>query len=172
MLVVGLRGSKGPAGDLGGTGCNDIEYQSNMSLWAMMASPLIATNDLRNMNAETKRILLNDEVIDVDQDALGKQAELKIKNEVWNVLVKPLSKGDYAIAILNLSNASQTATINFSELDLDGKYEIRDLWQHKNLGKAKEWKGNVLSHETKLFKLTNRDIVNSVKILPVKKQNK
>ncbi|MGN6533562.1 MAG: glycoside hydrolase family 27 protein, partial [Ginsengibacter sp.] len=153
MLVVGLRGSKGPAGDLGGIGCNGIEYQSNMSLWCMMASPLIATNDVRNMNSETQRILLNPEAIAVDQDPLGKQGELKIKNDVWNVLVKPLSNGDYAVAILNLSNALQTATINFSDLGLDGNYEIRDLWQHKNLGTAKSWKGNVLSHETKLFRL-------------------
>ncbi|MGN6165916.1 MAG: glycoside hydrolase family 27 protein, partial [Flavisolibacter sp.] len=57
MLIVGLRGNKGPAGDLGGTGCNDTEYQSNMSLWSMMASPLIATNDLRNMSEATKNIL-------------------------------------------------------------------------------------------------------------------
>jgi alpha-galactosidase len=156
MLVVGLRGSKGPAGDLGGTGCNDIEYQTNMSLWAMMASPLIATNDVRNMNSETQRILLNDEVIAVDQDTLGKQAVLKIKNDVWNILVKPLSNGDYAIAILNRSNASQTTTINFSDLGLGGKYEIRDLWQHKNLGNSKDWKGNVLSHETKLLRLKKK----------------
>jgi alpha-galactosidase len=151
--VVGLRGSKGPAGDLGGTGCNDIEYQSNMTLWCIMASPLIATNDVRNMNGETKRILLNDEAIAIDQDRLGKQGVLKIKNDVWNVLVKPLSNGDYAVGILNLSNAPQTASIKFDDLGLHGKYEITDLWQHKNLGKATSWKGNVLSHETKLFRL-------------------
>lgn len=153
MLIVGLRGSKGPAGYLGGTGCNDIEYQSNMSLWSMMASPLIATNDVRNMNDETKRILLNDEVIAISQDALGKQGALKIKNDVWNVLAKPLSNGDYAIAILNISNVPQSSAINFNDLGLEGKYEIRDLWLHKNIGKGKKWKGNVASHETKLFRL-------------------
>ncbi|HET7118283.1 MAG TPA: glycoside hydrolase family 27 protein [Hanamia sp.] len=154
MLIVGLRGSKGPAGDLGGTGCNDIEYQSNMSLWCIMASPLIATNDVRNMNDETKKILLNDEAIAIDQDALGKQGARKIDNEVWNVFVKPLADGDVAIAILNRSDATQTSTINFSDLGLEGKYEIRDLWQHKVIGKKeKGWKGNVLSHETKLFRL-------------------
>lgn len=153
MLIVGLRGSKGPAGDEGGSGCNDIEYQSNMSLWCMMASPLIATNDVRNMNAETKRILLNDEAIAIDQDPLGKQAELKIKNDVWNVLVKPLSDGDVAVSILNRSNTSQSTSIDFSDLGLDGKYEVRDLWQHKNLGKEKKWKGTLASHETKLLRL-------------------
>ncbi|MEO9022136.1 MAG: glycoside hydrolase family 27 protein [Ginsengibacter sp.] len=154
MLIVGLRGSKGPAGDLGGNGCNDIEYQSNMSLWCIMASPLIATNDVRNMNDETNRILLNEEAIAIDQDALGKQGERKIKNDLWNVFVKPLSNGEVAIAILNRSDATQAAAINFNDLGLDGKYEIRDLWQHKVIGKKeKSWKGNVVSHETKLFRL-------------------
>ncbi|MEO6838763.1 MAG: glycoside hydrolase family 27 protein [Ginsengibacter sp.] len=154
MLIVGLRGSKGPAGDLGGTGCNDIEYQSNMSLWCIMASPLIATNDVRSMNEEAKGILLNDEAIAIDQDALGKQGERKINNSVWNVFLKPLANGDVAIAILNRSDAPQKADINFIDLGLSDKYEIRDLWQHKVIGKKeKRGKGNVLSHETKLFRL-------------------
>lgn len=154
MLIVGLRGSKGPAKDLGGTGCNDIEYQSNMSLWCIMASPLIPTNDVRNMSDETKRILLNEEAIAIDQDVLGKQGELKIKDEVWNVFVKPLSDGGYAISILNRSDATKTSIINFNDLGLEGKYEIRDLWKHKVIGKKdKGWEGNVLSHETKFFRL-------------------
>ena len=154
MLIVGLRGSKGPAKKLGGTGCNVIEYQSNISLWCIMASPLIATNDVRNMNDETKRILLNEEAIAVDQDSLGEQGERKINNDVWNVFIKPLANGDVAIAILNRSDAPQIASINFSDLGLDGKYEVRDLWQHKIIGKKeKDWKGNVLSHETKVFRL-------------------
>ena len=155
MLIVGLRGSKGPAGDLGGTGCNDIEYQSNMSLWCMMASPLVATNDVRNMNTEANRILLNDEMIAIDQDALGKQADKKTANDSWEVFGKPLSNGDYAVAVLNRSGAAQTTNINFSDLGLEGKYEIRDVWQHKIIGKGKSWKGAVQSHETKVFRLKN-----------------
>jgi len=155
MLIVGLRGSKGPAGDLGGTGCNDIEYQSNMSLWCMMASPLVATNDVRNMNTEANRILLNDEMIAIDQDALGKQADKKTANDSWEIFEKPLFNGDYAVAVLNRSAAAQTTNINFSELGLDGKYEIRDVWEHKIIGKGKSWKGAVQSHETKVFRLKN-----------------
>ena len=153
MLIVGLRGNKGPAGDLGGTGCNDTEYQSNMSLWSIMASPLIATNDIRNMNSQTKKILLNSEVIAIDQDQMGIQGEKKISDSVWNIFVKPLSNGDYAIAILNRSSKPQTAAINFSHLGLEGTYEIRDVWQHEIIGKSKNFKGKVLSHETKLFRL-------------------
>ncbi|WP_242921193.1 glycoside hydrolase family 27 protein [Pontibacter liquoris] len=153
MLVVGLYGRKGPSGDLGGIGMNDIEYQSQMSLWSMMAAPLVATNDVRYMNAETSRILLNKEVIAVNQDALGKQAERKINNATWTVLVKPLQNDEYAIAILNRGETARNYTIGFSELGLDGKYEVRDLWAHKVLGKSQSWKGKVQSHETKVFRL-------------------
>ncbi len=55
MLVVGLYGAKGPSADLGGIGCSDIEYQSQMSLWCIMAAPLIATNNIRAMNEATKK---------------------------------------------------------------------------------------------------------------------
>ena len=153
MLIVGLRGNKGPAGELGGTGCNDAEYQSNMSLWSIMASPLIATNDIRNMNSETKKIPLNAEVIAIDQDQLGIQGEKKISDSVWNVFVKPLSNGDYAIAILNRSARTQKLAINFGDLGLEGKYQIRDVWKHEIIGQSTNFKGKVSSHETKLFRL-------------------
>jgi alpha-galactosidase len=153
MLVVGLYGKKGPSGDLGGVGCTDTEYQSQMSLWSIMNSPLAATNDVRKMNAETKRILLNNEVIAINQDVLGKQAVCKIKNDTWSIFVKPLANGDFAIAILNRSEKTQNSKINFAELGLNENFEIRDLWQHKVIGKGKKWNGKVQAHETKLFRL-------------------
>ncbi|MBS1491759.1 MAG: glycoside hydrolase family 27 protein [Bacteroidetes bacterium] len=151
MLVVGLYGNKGPSGDLGGTGCTDTEYQSQMSLWSMMAAPLIATNDVRNMNEETKKILLNDEVIAINQDALGKQAELKIKNETIYVLVKPLLQGSYAVAILNRSQILQNTTIDFAALGFAGKIELRDVWTKQQQKINGKWSGSIRPHETKLF---------------------
>ena len=156
MLVVGLYGKKGPSGDLGGIGCTDTEYQSQMSLWSMLCSPLAATNDVRQMNEATKRILLNKEVIAINQDPLGKQAERKRNDSTWNVFVKSLANGDIAVAILNRSETAQTVDLSFKSLGLDGKFIVRDLWQHKILGKKKAWKGGVQSHETKLFRLTKR----------------
>lgn len=153
MLIVGLYGKKGPSGDLGGIGCTDIEYQTQMSIWCMMNSVLAATNDLRNMNEATKRILLNEEIIAINQDALGKQAERKIANETWNIFLKPLQNGDYAVAILNRSNTSQTIDLNFNDLGLTDSYEIKDLWQHKTLGKKSNWKGMVQNHETIVLRL-------------------
>jgi alpha-galactosidase len=118
-----------------------------------MSSPLAATNDVRKMNAETKRILLNDAVIAINQDALGRQAVCKIKNELWSVFVKPLANGDFAVAILNRSETTQNSKISFAELGLDESYEIKDLWEHKVIGKGKKWNGKVMPHETKLFRL-------------------
>lgn len=154
MLVAGLYGKKGPSSYKGGNGCTQAEYQSQFSLWAMMSSPLYASCDIRTMDEATKNILLNEEVIAINQDELGKQAERKIKNEGWDILVKPLANGDYAVAVLNKADTEQTTTVNFSELGLTGKYMVKDLWQHKQVTKGKSWKGKVATHETKLFRLS------------------
>jgi alpha-galactosidase len=156
MLVVGLYGAKGPSGDLGGVGCNDIEYQSQMSLWSMMAAPLIATNNLKEMNEATKRILMNEEVIAINQDKLGKQATRKVNNDTWEIFVKPLNNNEAAIAILNKTETVQSTQVNFKDLGLTENYEIRDLWEHKAIGKGKNWKGSIQSHETKMFRLVKR----------------
>ena len=153
MLIAGLYGKKGPSGDGGGTGCTDVEYQTQFSLLAMMNSPLYATNDLRRMNEATRKILLNEEIIELNQDALGKQAVRKIHNDSINVFVKPLANGDVALAILNRSDAAQTFSINFSALGLPDKYELRDLWLHKKTGSGTQWKGSIAPHETKVFRL-------------------
>ncbi len=154
MLVVGLYGKKGPSGDLGGIGCTDTEYQSQMSLWCMMSSPLAATNDVRNMNTVTKNILLNAAAIAINQDVLGKQAERVVHNDTMDVFVKPLANGDFAVAVLNRSSVTQTFDINFSSLGLPGIYSIDDLWvNEKKIKNGKKWKGSVVSHETKLFRL-------------------
>ena len=153
MLIVGLYGKKGPSGNLGGIGCSDVEYQSQMSLWSIMGSPLFASNDIRNMNAETKRILLNQEIIAINQDLLGKQGVMKTNNDTWTVVLKPLANGEHALAILNRSGKVQDANIDLVSLGLNGSYQIRDLWEHKTAAGSKKWKGKVGSHETKMLRL-------------------
>lgn len=153
MLVVGLYGKKGPSGDLGGVGCTDVEYQTQMSMWCMMSSPLAATNDLRSMNEATKNILLNKEIIAINQDALGAQAERKIHTDNWDVFVRPLSTGEYAVAILNRSNTKATYSLNFAELGLAYSYQLYDVWQHEVIGKGKSWTGEVQAHETKVLRM-------------------
>ncbi len=153
MLVIGLYGRSGPSSAGGGTGMSDVEYQSNMSLWSIMAAPLIATNDIRTMDAATRRILMNEEVIAIDQDRLGVQGVRKIKSNIWNVFLKPLSNGDHAVAILNRGDADAEFGIDWAELGLEGSYTARDLWNKVETTPAKRWAGKVKRHETILLRL-------------------
>jgi alpha-galactosidase len=153
MLIVGLYGNPGPTSLKGGVGCNDIEYQSQMSLWSMMASPLAASNDLRKMNAETKRILMNPDIIAINQDILGKQAVRKIHSEKIDVLTKELSNGDIAVAILNRSDANMNYTLNLIDVGLKGNYDVRDIWMGKDLGSLSQINKNIKAHETLVYRL-------------------
>ncbi|MEJ6001146.1 glycoside hydrolase family 27 protein [Paucibacter soli] len=153
MLVVGLRGHAGPAALLGGAGASDIEYQSQFALWAMMHSPLYASNDLRRMSAATLRILGNTEVIALNQDPLGKAAVRVIHAPPWDVLVKPLANGDTAVAILNRADQAAAYSLPFEALGIQGAVPVRDLHAHKDLGRMAQWRGTLAGHETKLLRL-------------------
>lgn len=152
MLVVGLNGKGGPSSDLGGVGCTYTEYQTQMSLWCMFSSPLALSNDLRNLTDEDKCIILNKEIIAINQDPLGKAAERKVNTSDHQVYVRELSGGRHAVALLNTADNPLKLTIDFKSLGLDGKYCLKDAWQHKNLSsKASKWTGTVDAHETKVW---------------------
>ena len=133
MLVVGLNGTGGPSSDLGGVGCTQTEYQTQMSMWCMMASPLAMTNDLRKVSEDDRRILLNPEIIAINQDVLGKAAERKVMNDNYQIFVRPLADGSHAVALLNTSEKPLTLTADFASLGFAGKYTVRDVWQHKDV---------------------------------------
>ena len=155
MLVVGLYGKKGaPSTDLGGTGCTDTEYQSQMSLWCLMAAPLMITCDVRNMNEATKRILTNKDIIAIDQDPLGIQAERKLKTDLLQIFVKPLSNGDAALGILNTSDQEQTTEVNPKTLGIFNKRKAKDLWSGQTMKTGKRIKVKMAAHETKVFRLS------------------
>ena len=152
MLVVGLNGTGGPSSDLGGVGCTQTEYQTQMSMWCMMASPLAMTNDLRKVSEDDRRILLNPEIIAINQDVLGKAAERKVMNDNYQIFVRPLADGSHAVALLNTSEKPLTLTADFASLGFAGKYTVRDVWQHKDVAhNASKWKGRVMPHETRVF---------------------
>ena len=155
MLVVGLYGKKGaPSSDLGGVGCTDTEYQTQMSLWCMMASPLMITCDVRNMNEATRRILTNKDIIAIDQDLLGVQAKRKLKTDIWQVFVKPLANGDLALAILNTADNEQTADLDLASLGIVNVKTGKDLWSKQTLKLGKRLKVKVAPHETKVYRLS------------------
>ncbi len=153
MLVVGLYGRKGPSGSLGGVGCSNVEYQSQMSLWCLMASPLMISCDIRNMNLATRNILLNKDIIAINQDPLAVQASRKLNDNTWQVFVKPLSNGNVALGILNISDANQTANINLQKLGIYHKTSAFDVWSKNTFSIDNVIKINVSSHETKVFVL-------------------
>ena len=125
--------------EVGNGGMSATEYKTHMSLWCMLAAPLIAGNDIRTMSAETRDILTNREVIAVDQDVLGRQGtRLFARNgvEVWG---KPLNGGGLALALFDRGEAQATASFSWADAGLPGKpSSVRDLWRHSNVTPADE----------------------------------
>ncbi len=118
---------------------NDTEDQAHFSMWAIMAAPLIAGNDVRSMKASTKTILTNAEVIAVDQDPLGIQGRVVASPgtnlQVW---AKKLSGTDsYAVALFNRGTSAASITAPWSAVGLPaGAATVRNLWTHMDLGSS------------------------------------
>lgn len=132
--------------EVGNGGMNKEEYMPHFSMWCMLATPLMAGNDLRKMDADTKEILTNKEVIAVNQDKLGEQARRFMdmgEKEIW---AKPLANGELAVCFLNRTETVwkldydwHKQTIYFAdEVNIHKKeYKIRDLWKHQDIGTTK-----------------------------------
>lgn len=143
--------------EVGNGGMTDTEYRAHFSLWAIMAAPLIAGNDLSSMSKETKEILLNKEVIAVDQDKLGIAASRVIKKGDLEVWARPLTGGRRAVALLNRSKTTQKISVDWETLHYPAslKAGVRDLWQHKSLGVARgNFSAEVPSHGVVMVTLT------------------
>jgi len=143
-LQVGLGSYAGPGHwndpdmlEVGNGGMTDTEYRSHFSLWAILAAPLISGNDLREMRPEIHDILTNKEVIAVNQDPLGRQGERVWKNGDLEVWAKQLKDGSRAVLLLNRSSVQQEISAKWEDIGYPGQLgaAIRDLWQHKELGK-------------------------------------
>ncbi|MBE0660694.1 MAG: alpha-galactosidase [Bryobacteraceae bacterium] len=109
------------------------EQYSYMSLWSMMASPLFFSGDMGRLDEFTLNVLCNAEVIDVNQDPLGKQARVIRKNDDELVMVKPLEDGSVAVGLFNLSEQPRRVSASFADLGLKGQRGVRDLWRQQDL---------------------------------------
>ena len=125
--------------EVGNGGMTRNEYRAHFSLWAMMAAPLIAGNDVRLMMDSTTRdplgtreILLNKEVIAVDQDSLGVQGTIiQASPSELQVWVKPLKDGSRAVLLFNRASVATTISADWSRVGIVGKtVRVRDLWAH------------------------------------------
>ncbi|MGC9984611.1 MAG: glycoside hydrolase family 27 protein [Polyangia bacterium] len=142
--------------EVGNGGMTDAEYQSHFSLWAIMAAPLIAGNDIRSMTASTANILTNADVIAVDQDPLGIQGKPISTSTTLEVWSKKLS-GDqtYAVVLFNRTTASAAITVTWASLGMTStSATVRDLWSHTDLGStATQYTATVPSHGVTMLKV-------------------
>jgi alpha-galactosidase len=156
-LQVGLASYAGPGHwndpdmlEVGNGGMTDSEYRAHFSLWSMLAAPLIAGNDLREMRPAIRDILTNKEVIAVDQDPLGREGERVWKSGDLEVWAKQLADGSRAVILLNRGSAEQEISVNWEDLGYPGHIAatVRDLWQHKEVGKVTgRFSAPVASHD-------------------------
>jgi alpha-galactosidase len=122
--------------EVGNSGMTATEFKSHFSLWCLLASPLMAGNDIRNMKPDIKEILTNKEVIALNQDTLGAQGS-KIRDdgdfEVWS---KPLRDGSKGIILFNRSSQKTEIKVSWDELGFakNKTAMVRDLWLHRDLG--------------------------------------
>jgi alpha-galactosidase len=153
MLIVGLHGG----GAIQGGGCTDLEYRTHFSMWSMLASPLIAGNDVRNMSAYTLETLTNSEVIALNQDALGIQAAKVRDDGDYEIFAKELQDGSWGIALLNRSSSAHTMTVNWQQ-DLQVPWNgatVRNLWEHLDKGTfLTGYSADVQSHEAVLLRVS------------------
>jgi alpha-galactosidase len=120
--------------EIGNGGMNDDEYKTHMSLWSILAAPLLAGNDLRNMSPATLEILTNREIIAVNQDKDGKQGRRIAKSGDQEVWARTLFGGGQAIGLFNRGGAPAKITVKWSDLGLkSAPTHGRDLWIHSDL---------------------------------------
>lgn len=131
------------------------EQYTYMSLWAILASPLVLASDLTQLDEFTLSLVTNDEVIDVNQDVLGKQGRrLRVSDdlEVW---VRDLDNDEMAVGLFNRSEDPAEMTVSLSELGIEGTVQVRDIWRQKDQEKtSKTVKRKVPRHGVAFLKLT------------------
>ncbi|HEV2339675.1 MAG TPA: alpha-galactosidase [Patescibacteria group bacterium] len=118
--------------EVGNGGMTDTEYQSEFSMWSVLAAPLIAGNDVRSMTQATINILENNEVIAIDQDSAGMEGNRISSNSTGEVWARPLANGDYAVVLLNTSSSAATMSTTTQAIGVPqaSSYTLRDLWAH------------------------------------------
>ena len=140
--------------EIGNGGMNEDEYRTHLSLWSILAAPLIAGNDLTRMTPYTLAMLTNREVLAVDQDSLGKQGHPVLQEGAFEVWMKPMGDGSVVVGLFNRSKESDKMTVYFSHLGISGEVAVRDLWLREDLGDFREnYSVYVPAHGVVLVKL-------------------
>ncbi|MHC4541243.1 MAG: putative Ig domain-containing protein [Planctomycetota bacterium] len=141
------------------TGLTPDEQYSYMSMWCLMAAPLIFSGDMEKLDAFTLNVLCNTEVIEVNQDPLGRQAPIIAKTDEYFIMAKDMedgskADGSKAVGLFNTAEAPMEIAISWSDLGIEGPHRVRDLWRQKNLGIYKDrFETNVPRHGVALVRI-------------------
>jgi alpha-galactosidase len=135
MLVVGSV-DVGSGRNIRASGLKPDEQYTHISLWCLLTSPLLIGCDMTRLDNFTLGLLCNDEVLEVDQDPLCRQASRVMQDTTNNIEIwtKPMADGSKAIGLFNRSEADTTMTAKWADLGLTGGQKVRDLWRQKDLG--------------------------------------
>jgi len=151
MLVVGQVGWFGP---LRPTKLTPDEQYTHISLWCLLSAPLLLGCDLEKLDDFTLNLLSNDEVLDVDQDTLCKQAVQVGGEGDLKIYAKPMDDGSLAVGLFNTGASAATVTANWSDLKISGKQRVRDLWRQIDLGIfSDKYETTVASHGVVLVRI-------------------
>jgi len=124
--------------EVGNGGMTPDEYRQHISLWVILAAPLLAGNDLTTMSPETVAMLTNREVVAIDQDSLGKQGDRVSAEGPLEIWAKPLADGSKAVGVFNRHHTALSITVDFKQLGFNGPVQVRDIWQAKDLGSMQD----------------------------------
>lgn len=133
MLMVGIVGF----GNTHPTRLKPNEQLLHISMWSLLSSPLLIGCDMTRLDKFTLDLLSNDEMIDINQDPLGKPAARVVKDDTKEVWSRPLFDGTKAVGLVNMGDDPQKITVKWSDIGAGGSPAVRDLWLHKNLGSIK-----------------------------------
>ena len=121
--------------EIGNGKMTEDEYRTHMSLWALLAAPLLAGNDLSHMTASDRRILTNKDAIAVDQDSLGLQGERLRQAGDLDVWIRKLSRGRVAVGLFNRAWSPRDVSVDLAEIGFPTGAPLRDVWKEQDLGR-------------------------------------
>ncbi len=141
-----------------GRGLTTEEDKTHFGMWCIMDSPLLIGCDMRSTSETAQKLMCNKELIALNQDTLFQQAYVVKRDGELYTLVKDievLNGKVRAVALLNLSDKSSLMTLNFADVDLGGKVQMRDLFYRRNLGEqdTTAYEVRVPAHGCKIYRL-------------------
>ena len=144
--------------EVGNRGLSYEEQRSQMTMWSIMAAPIMISSDVRNMSSETKDLYLNKDMIAINQDSLGVQGHRVSDVNGKQIWTKPLKNGDIAVALLNNNSSTQTVECNFADIGVEGEVEVRDAWKKKDLGALSHVSVELPAHGSALLRLVVKPV--------------